>query len=47
VNAYQTCRDGDCNPYSCPVCANTCPVCGQWGLPCECPTLPLDDEEEA
>jgi hypothetical protein len=38
---------GDCNSYSCPRCAQECDVCGHEGLPCECPTLPLDDEEEA
>ena len=38
---------GDCNPYSCLRCVNTCDVCGHEGLPCECPRLPLDGEEEA
>ena len=47
MSAYAMHQSGDCNPWTCPVCLNTCDVCGHLGLPCLCPTLPLDDEEES
>jgi len=46
VNAYQACRDGDCNSYSCPVCAHHCAACDELHGDCICPQLPIDTEDQ-
>lgn len=46
MNAQALCDSGNCDPYTCPVCANTCDWCGEFYDHCTCPTLPLDEEDE-
>ena len=50
MSAYDLHRDGDCWPDTCPLCnlvPDLCGGCGEANHLCTCPTLPLDQEEEA
>jgi len=44
MSAYEFCRSGNCDPFSCPVCGQACEMCDE--LDCICPTLPIDTEDQ-
>ena len=46
MSAWSDCRDGNCNPYSCPICMNACDACSRWLIECICPQLPIDTEDQ-
>ena len=36
MNTYRLHQMGDCDPHTCPVCAQECDRCGHLGRPCKC-----------